>query len=145
MKTKLLLLTILFSISMNAQTFNYEKNWEEIQNALNQQGEVKSLLPKVNEIFAQAKKDGNGVEVVNSLICRAQIISRTQEDGEDDLYKSAILDFEREIPQFSGATKAILQSLLANIYQQYEQNTSWKRQNITELDNLPEEIGRAHV
>ncbi len=132
-------ISIFVLVSVQAQVFPYEQKWKEIETAA-EQGNLKSLLPRVNEIYEQAKKDKKSDEIVNSLLFRAQIISQTQDDGENDLYKSAILDFEREIPNFDGATRAVLQSLLGNIYQQYEQNTRWKRRNITELDTKPQDI-----
>ncbi|MCL1867877.1 MAG: MG2 domain-containing protein [Paludibacter sp.] len=74
------------------------------------------------------------------MLYKSQILAQTQETADDNNYKIAINDFEREIPQFNGAIKSVLQSLLANIYQQYEQNTRWQRRSITELDSLPKDI-----
>ncbi|MDR2824156.1 MAG: hypothetical protein LBB41_03030 [Prevotellaceae bacterium] len=139
MKRVILLSFILISIVMNAQTFDYQAHWKEIETA-QQKGEVKSLLPKVDAIFQQAKREGNTAEIVNSLIYKEQILAQTQEDADNDSWKMVIVDFEAQIPQLEGVTKAILQSLLAKIYENYANSTQWKRQSITETENPPADI-----
>jgi len=138
---KIIFISLIFfaNIMINAQSFPYQTKWKEIETAA-EKGEYKSLLPQVNAIFAQAKKDGKGDEIVKSLLFQSQILAQTQETEDDNAFKIAIDNFEKAIPQFDGSTKAVLQSLLANIYQQYEQNTRWQRRSITELDTLPKNI-----
>ncbi|MDR0811475.1 MAG: hypothetical protein LBN23_04280, partial [Paludibacter sp.] len=142
---RIVCLTIIFiAIAVNAQTLNYEQKWKEIQTAA-EKGEVKSLLPKVNDIFAQAKKDGKGDEIVRSLIMQQQILQQTQEDSDHDAYKLVIGNFEENLLGFKNltgleTTRAVLQSLLAKIYENYAQNTQWQRRNITELETPPADI-----
>ncbi|MDR0506769.1 MAG: hypothetical protein LBH32_08160 [Dysgonamonadaceae bacterium] len=134
---------ILLTLSVSAQTFPYEKNWKEIEQSADA-GNVKSLLPKVNEIYEQAKKDKNAPEIVRTLVFQQQILQQTREDAEA-AYKLVIGNFEENLSDFKNltdleTTTAVLQSLLANLYQQYAQNTQWKRHNITELETPPDDI-----
>ncbi|MDR1875995.1 MAG: hypothetical protein LBQ84_00065, partial [Flavobacteriaceae bacterium] len=122
-----------------AQKFNYEQKWKEIEQ-LSKEGNVKTLLPKVNEIYSQAKKENNTPEIIIALLYRSQIISHTEEDDEQDSYKPVIQDFEKEISQSKGITRLILQSLLAGIYQNYSEVNRWKRQDITEAQTLSDDI-----
>ncbi|MDR3217912.1 MAG: hypothetical protein LBU22_02875 [Dysgonamonadaceae bacterium] len=125
---------------MSAQQFNYNQRWKEIAQ-LSEQGNVKSLLPKVEAILQQAKTDGNTVEIINSLIYKEQILTQTQEDPENDAWKIAITDFETMISQVSDAvTKSVLQSLVAKTYENYAHATQWKRRSITETENPPADI-----
>ncbi|MDR3328051.1 MAG: hypothetical protein LBT04_08035, partial [Prevotellaceae bacterium] len=145
MKRTFLFTVILFSITMNAQQFNYDQHWKEIE-SLSKQGNVKSLLPKINEIYTQAKKDKNTVEIVRSLIEQQQILQQTQEDAEGDACKLVIGNFEKEIAAFNGkdaqqcVSTAVLQSLLAKIYENYAQNTQWDRFSMLETENPPKDI-----
>ena len=139
MKKIIFLSIILIANIMSAQTFPYDSKWKEIEVAA-ANGNVKSLLPQVGEIFSQAQKDGNQPEIIRSLLYQSQILAQTQESADDNAFKIAINNFETQIPKFDGATKSVLQSLLANIYYQYLQNTFWQRNNITELDTPPDDI-----
>ncbi|MDR1653731.1 MAG: hypothetical protein LBS01_08830, partial [Prevotellaceae bacterium] len=139
MKRIFLFSIILISCAMNAQTFDYGQRWKEIE-TLSEQGDVKSLLPKIDAIFQQAKQDKNTVDIVNSLIFKEQILAQTQEDADNDAWKIAVNDFEAQIPQFEGSVKCVLQSLLAKMYENYANSTSWKRRNITETENPPADI-----
>ncbi|MDR0831033.1 MAG: TonB-dependent receptor plug domain-containing protein [Prevotellaceae bacterium] len=137
---------------MNAQNqpFPYEQRWKEIENLQNQ-GQLKSLLPKVEAIFAQAKKENNTVEIVNSLMLKARIVSQTQDDNGENRYKMVIAEIEKEILAMAGRgvarnaptenlTTAVLQSLLAGIYDNYAQNTRWQRRDITETQTPSDDI-----
>jgi TonB-dependent SusC/RagA subfamily outer membrane receptor len=146
MKRIVFLPIILISFAINAQQFNYETKWKEIE-TLAAQGNVKSLLPKVDEIYAQAKKENNTVEIIRALIEQQQILQQTQEDAEHDIYKLVIGNFEKEIAEMNSGdktaiSKSILQSLLAKIYENYAQNTRWQRGNITELETPPDDIAQ---
>ncbi len=139
MKRILLFLLILLTHFTMAQNFNYEQKWKEIQQ-LSEKGNVKSLLPKVNEIYNQAKRENNTAEIVNALIYQSQIVSQTQEDNEHDPYKLVIQNFEKEISSSKGVTLPVLQSLLAKVYQDYMDNTRWNRQNMTETQTKSDDI-----
>jgi len=139
MKRLIFILIIFAATTAIAQTFPYQTKWKEIETAA-EKGNVKSLLPMVNAIYKQAKKDNNKTEIVKALIFQSQILAQTKESADDNAYKIAIENFEKEISHFQNVTKSVLQSLLANMYNQYLQNTRWKRNNITELDTLPKDI-----
>ncbi|MDR2121924.1 MAG: hypothetical protein LBP34_02250 [Flavobacteriaceae bacterium] len=139
MKRIFLFSLIAFTQFAMAQKFNYEQKWKEIRQ-LSEKGEAKSLLPKINQIYSQAKKENNVPEIVTSLIYQSQIISRTQEDEGHDSYKLVIQNFEKEIISSTRETKPVLQSLLARIYQDYMNYTRWERRNITEVETLSDDI-----
>lgn len=122
-----------------AQNINYEKKWKEIDNEM-KSGEFKSLLPKINQIYNQAKKENNTTEIINSLIYQYRIISKSKEDKEYDPYKLVIYNFEKEMNSFKGITLSITKSMLAKIYEDYLFRTSWERRNITNTELLSNDI-----
>lgn len=116
-----------------AQVINYDKEWKEIDIEM-KNGEFKSLLPKVNQLYIQAKKENNSSEIINSLIYQYQILSQTQEDKDNDPYKLVIQNFEKEMNSFKGITLSLTKSMLAKIYEDYSIRTRWERRNITETE-----------
>lgn len=122
-----------------AQEINYEKKWQEIDKEMNN-GEFKSLLPQINQLYIQAKKENNTLEIINALIYQYRIISQTKEDKDYDPYKLVIHNFEKEMNSFKGITLSITKSMLAKIYEDYLFRTSWERRNITNTEFLSNDI-----
>lgn len=140
MKKLFFLLLISIPYMIMAQDFNYQQKWKEIE-SLAQKGEVKSLLPEIDKIYNQAKKENNTIEIIQSFIYKSKIISETTEDNENDSFKLIILDVEKEISSSKGVTKAILQSMLAKLYSEYADQSRWSRMNITESQDNSDDIG----
>ncbi|CVK16666.1 Uncharacterized conserved protein YfaS, alpha-2-macroglobulin family [Apibacter mensalis] len=122
-----------------AQEINYEKKWQEIDKEMNN-GEFKSLLPQINQLYNQAKKENNTLEIINALIYQYRIISQTKEDKDYDPYKLVIHNFEKEMNSFKGITLSITKSMLAKIYEDYLFRTSWERRNIINTEFLSNDI-----
>ena len=139
MKRIILFIIFLFFQMAIAQDFNYEKRWKEIETEMDN-GEYKSLLPKIKQIYNQAKKENNTSEIINSIIYQYRIISITQEDNEYDPYKLIIQILENEMNSFNGITLSISKSLLAKVYFDYSFYTKRNRRNISNTEILPDDV-----
>jgi len=115
---------------------NYEAEWKEID-SLDQQRLPKSALEKVETLLERARKEDNAPQVIKALIYRGKYQSQLEEDG---LVK-AIYRMEEEIEQADFPEKSLLESMLAEMYQQYLNNNRWKFQNrTTPVDFQSEDI-----
>lgn len=139
MKKIFFLLLISIPYIAMAQNFNYEKQWKEIEK-LSQNGEVKSLLPQINKIYNQAKKENNSLEIIRSFLYKSEIVSQTFEDKYHDPFKYIILEVEKEIPSSKGINRSILQSMLAKLYEKYADDSRWIRRDMTEVQDNSEDI-----
>ncbi|HFA47387.1 MAG TPA: alpha-2-macroglobulin [Bacteroidetes bacterium] len=107
--------------------FDYDKAWQEVEK-LEKEGLPKSALEKVNEIFGNAKAEGRSDHFIKALIFKGKYESQLEEDG----FSNAINRMEKEMEAADGAVKATLQSMLAEMYQQYLDNNRWQFQNRTQ-------------
>ncbi|MET3732686.1 alpha-2-macroglobulin family protein [Moheibacter stercoris] len=125
-----LLFTLTFSLSMAQKKINYESKWKTIEKA-ESDGLQKSNLSLVNEIFDQAKKDKNTQQIVKSLLYQSKILLQTAED-EEETHLNIVQNFEKEIANAKVVNKAILNSLLAELYFNYYQVHQWEINDRTE-------------
>ena len=109
---------------------DYEAEWKEILE-LERKGLPKSALEAVNRLYQKAKKDKNPAQIVKTLIHRGKYTSQLEEDG---LVK-AINQMEKEVKKESFPAQPVLQSILAQMYQNYLDNNYWKFNNRTETIN----------
>jgi uncharacterized protein YfaS (alpha-2-macroglobulin family) len=107
-------------------TGDYPKEWKEIQD-LEEKGLPKSALEKVVTLIAKAKKDANPSQVIKSLLYRAKYSSQLEEDG----FVKAIDTFKLEMEKETFPTKAIMQSILAQMYAGYLNDNQWRFRNRT--------------
>jgi hypothetical protein len=121
---------------LNINNDDYEAEWKEID-ALDKQNLPKSALEKVVALHEKAKKDKNAPQIIKTLIFRGKYQSQLEEDG----LVQAIYRMETEIAEADFPTKSLLQSMLAEMYQNYLQNNRWKFQNrTTAVDFKSEDI-----
>jgi uncharacterized protein YfaS (alpha-2-macroglobulin family) len=121
---------------LNINNDDYEAEWKEID-ALDKQNLPKSALEKVVALHKKAKKDENAPQIIKTLIFRGKYQSQLEEDG----LVQAIYRMETEIAEADFPTKSLLQSMLAEMYQNYLQNNRWKFQNrTTAVDFKSEDI-----
>ncbi|WP_128331975.1 alpha-2-macroglobulin [Apibacter sp. HY039] len=139
MKRILLLTLLLVTHIAMSQKFDYDQKWKEI-NKLSQKGEFKSLQPKLDEIYVQAKKDNNVVEMISSLSKQCEILSVTQDNEWEDPYYLVIQKLKTEMNSSSELAKDILKSLLAKTYYKYKINTQGSKENITEAETKSDDI-----
>ncbi len=118
------------------QTFNdndYKKEWKTID-SLEQQGLPKSALEKVLVLYERTKKDKNPAQTIKCIIYRGKYESQLEEDG---LVK-AIAKMEEEAENATSPVKSVLQSMLAEFYNNYMQQNRWRiqqRTNTADFDN----------
>ena len=130
MKNFLFLIIILtFSFSMAQKKFDYNSKWKEIEKQ-EQDGLLKSVLPAVNSIYAQAKKDKNSQEIIRALLYQSKIAIATSDD--DDTELQIVENFQKEIFEAKGMEKSVLQSMLAELYFNYYRENQWKINQRTE-------------
>ncbi|MGB6083655.1 alpha-2-macroglobulin family protein [Moheibacter sp.] len=114
---------------MAQKKFDYNSKWKEIEKQ-EQDGLLKSVLPAVNSIYAQAKKDKNSQEIIRALLYQSKIAIATSDD--DDTELQIVENFQKEIFEAKGIDKSVLQSMLAELYFNYYQENQWKINQRTE-------------
>src|SRR5690625_3261611 len=117
----------------HAQDFDYNSRWEIIEQQEKKQGKLKSLLPEVEEIYSQAEKENNTPQKIKALLYRSKIILQT--DDSQDVDVDIIDDFEQEIKNAKPVETALIQSMLAELYQNYYQRNRYKIDQRTEVEN----------
>lgn len=132
---------LMFFNTLNAQNMpskngDYDKVWIEIL-SLEEQGLPKSAREKVDSLFIVAKADNNPSQIIKTLIFRSKYMSELEEDG----FVKAINEMRLEMEKASFPTKAILQSMLGELYAGYLENNVWRFRNRTATNELkPEDI-----
>src|SRR5690554_3608594 len=123
-----LFLTLIFTFAM-AQKFDYNSKWKEIEKQ-EENGMLKSVLPAVNSIYAQAKKDKNSQQIIRALLYQSKIAIATSDD--DNIELQIVESFQKEILEAKGMDKSVLQSMLAELYFNYYRQHQWKINERTE-------------
>ncbi len=168
-KTYLSILTVFVSIGIIAlfgfnnsknekpmMSFNdgdYPKEWATID-SLDKKGLPKSALEKVDALYLRAKADNNPSQVIKTLMYKGKYIGQLEENG----YVKAIHNMEKEIESSSFPSKEILQSIVAELYQNYLSQNIWKFNDRTDtgeykpddistwsIEKLNEEISRLYL
>jgi uncharacterized protein YfaS (alpha-2-macroglobulin family) len=109
-----------------AQT-NYELLWKSVVK-LENEGKTKDALTSVQSIIEKARKDNNATQTIKSLLYKYRYGMTLEENSELKI----VDDLKLEISHSSGADKAILQSILAELYWQYFNENTWKFSGRTE-------------
>lgn len=102
-------------------TGDYLAQWAEID-SLEAAGLPQSALQKVEALYQRAKADNNQPQVIKTLMYRGKFAVMLEDDG---LIK-AIQLFESEEKTADQPDKAILQSMLGQVYSTYLNNQYWK-------------------
>src|ERR1044072_2531240 len=110
----------------------YEKEWKQVDSFIQKAGLTESALTAVNNIYSQAKKEGNDAQVIKALLYRAEL----QQYKEEDAVKKSILQLETEIAASKDPVKAVLQNVTAQKYWNYSQQHRWQLYNRTQTINL---------
>ena len=102
-------------------TGDYLAQWAEID-SLEAAGLPQSALQKVEALYQRAKADNNQPQVIKTLMYRGKFAVMLEDDG---LIK-AIQLFESEEKTAAQPDKAILQSMLGQVYSTYLHNQYWR-------------------
>jgi hypothetical protein len=140
MKKQLLIsLFFLLSISMIAQTSNkkYENEWKQVED-YEQQSLPQSAAKSVDEILQKAISDKNTTQVIKALICKNKY--KKQIDRSDS--EAIFTDLQALLAQTTNADeKALLHSILAELYSDYYNSNQWQINQRTNLqDVVPEDM-----
>ncbi|MDX1909912.1 MAG: MG2 domain-containing protein, partial [Saprospiraceae bacterium] len=100
---------------------DYADEWK-IVDSLQQQGLYKSALEKVTAIQARAQRDKNAPQLVKALIFRGKFTAQLEEDG----LTNAILLLEKEMQAAGQPEKAVLQSVIGQLYRVYLEHQGWE-------------------
>jgi len=106
----------------------YEKAWAEIS-ALEKQGLYKSGLEKTEALLELLVKANNSPQILKAIVFKAKFLKYLNEDGSE-----TAIDFIRKETEAAGfPRKAILQSLLGELYADYLREQRWEIQDRTNL------------
>ena len=129
-----IVLTVIFISSFTIEVeFDFSERWESVEK-LTKNGQPRSALVIVDEIYDAAKKDNNTPQIIKSLIYRVSLQSRFEEDH----IINSISTFTKRLETASSPEKEILQSLIAELYQAYYKSNSWvinKRKVVSDSDD----------
>ncbi|MEN0006940.1 MAG: hypothetical protein AAF798_22500, partial [Bacteroidota bacterium] len=115
---------------------NYEERWKQID-SLEQKGLPQSALKEVEALYEQANNEDNQPQRIKALIYINKYKTRLEEDG---LVK-AIGRLTEQVETEEGAPKAILQSLLAELYTKYLNDNIWRMRERTSIqDFVPTDV-----
>jgi uncharacterized protein YfaS (alpha-2-macroglobulin family) len=120
-----LALTTPFTMAQN----NYETQWKSVSK-LENEGKTKDAQKAVESIIVNARKEHNTAQTVKSLLYKYKYAMVLEENSE----LTIVNGLKTEIAQTAGVDKAVLQSILAELYFQYYNNNTWKFSNRTETD-----------
>jgi hypothetical protein len=107
---------------------DYAGEWKTID-SLEQQGLYKSALEHTEALAIRAKNDHNDGQVIKTLIYRGKYATMLEEDG----FIQAVHQFEAETATARQPEKAVLQSMLGELYATYLQNQQWSIRNRTPI------------
>ncbi len=113
---------------------DYEKHWVEVENLL-KKGLPKSALQHVDEIYAAAKGSGNEEQSIKALI----YIVKLKSQYEEDVLIKAIKRYEKELEIASPTEASLLQTLIAELYQNYFTNNRWAIYDRAQIFDDPSE------
>ncbi|SEL51729.1 TonB-dependent outer membrane receptor, SusC/RagA subfamily, signature region [Olivibacter domesticus] len=132
-KSLFLLIFLLFTKNVaNAQSYPYPEKWKEIEKK-ESEGLLKSTKPVVDEIYIQSKKDRLPQQKIKALLYQSKIEIITEEGKQQEakLHKR----FKDEIQAAAGVERSILQSLLAELLNEYFQQHRYQISSRTNEDS----------
>ena len=126
MKNSILLLFLVFSTLMYSQ--NYELNWKKvIQYELD--GKINSANNAVLEIYKKAKKKNNDAQLIKCFF----YISKFKQVFDENAQTAILEDIKSRIKWSSKANKAILNTIYANLLENYKNINNYKIRALTDL------------
>lgn len=121
----LTLILIISTTSVMAQS-KYDAQWKKVA-ALEEEGLPKSALEIVNSIYTSAVKDKQAAQQLKALIYQLKYRDVT----EDSATLQNLQEMDKQINMASGPSKAILQSMKAELMQRYLNGNRYKLYNRT--------------
>ncbi len=129
-------IVFLFVVShkLTSQNMNfYKTKWNQVD-SLDKKGLPKSALTVVDEIYKKALKDKHSEQVLKSFI----YILKYKNSIEENAFEKLCFELDSTAKTAEYPDKAIMNSMLADMYWWYYQNNRWKfmqRSNTINFDN----------
>lgn len=123
---------LLFFILTNQNTMaqsDYETLWKSILK-FESEGKTKDAFKKIEEILSISKTENNTPQSIKANLYKYRYLMTLEEDAEWKIVNG----IKQDIATSSGTDKAILQSILAELYFQYFNENTWKFSKRTETD-----------
>lgn len=111
-----------------APMIDYPTEWRKAD-SLMAKGLPKSALEIADRLYAEAKKTNNQPQLLKAAMRR--VVFRTQAAKDEETYVSLTRELTADIAETNGATRAMLQSVLADVYWQFYQNNRYRFFNRT--------------
>ncbi|MCC6412033.1 MAG: hypothetical protein IT270_10265, partial [Saprospiraceae bacterium] len=109
---------------------DYAAAWKTID-SLEQQGLFKSALEAVEKLGERAKKDGKQAQHIKTILFRGKYTTMLEDEG----FVRAVETMEKEAATAVQPQKAVMQSMLGELYATYLSNQSWSIQQRTPIDD----------
>ncbi|MCS4239161.1 alpha-2-macroglobulin family protein [Myroides odoratus] len=106
--------------------------WKSIEHK-EQQQEVRSLLPEVQEVISLSRQSKAYASLLKGMFYEAKINITIQEDKDYDI-NQVLQAFEKELNTATGEYKAIVQAYIAHLYQLYYEENAYKISNRTAVE-----------
>jgi TonB-dependent SusC/RagA subfamily outer membrane receptor len=119
MKHTLLLIALLFSLNSLAQ--RYDKQWERVIK-LESEGLIKQAAAGTDSIYALAKKSRNEPQIIKAFFFTSKFIQTLDKDA----HPKIIASLRNEIKAATVPTRAILESIYAEILNEIYRQDSYK-------------------
>ena len=108
---------------------DYPKEWKQID-SLENQGLLRSALEKVDALYTRAKQEKESAQLLKALIYRCKYINNLEENGE----VLAINRLHEELNAADFPEKPIIQSMLGQLYQKYQDENYWRFNDRTTIE-----------
>jgi len=140
MKVKICIISffalLMSNICLNAQNKNYADSWKKVQ-TFEEKSLPASALTETEKIYNLAVRDNNYPQIIKALIHRLKFQSAT-----DNNINSLIADLKQRLTETKNVSeRAILNSMLAEAYQQYYNSRAYtinQRTPSPESENIEE-------
>lgn len=109
---------------------DYATAWKTID-SLEQQGLFKSALEAVEKLGERAKKDGKQAQHIKTILFRGKYTTMLEDEG----FVRAVETMEKEAATAVQPQKAVMQSMLGELYATYLSNQSWNIRQRTPIDD----------
>ncbi|MBQ3656648.1 MAG: hypothetical protein II956_07380 [Bacteroidales bacterium] len=109
--------------------FSYTELWTEVQN-LQSKNKKNEAYKKVKEILAKAKKEKNYPQLIKTYIYSLDYQNETVDDG----FYPELEKMEKEINDFPEADKAVMHSVIGQIYMNYLKREYYAISKRTDVD-----------
>ncbi|GAB5553318.1 MAG: alpha-2-macroglobulin family protein [Saprospiraceae bacterium] len=113
---------------------DYPTEWQLIDSLINQ-GLYQSALTQITELNQRAQQDNKKAQVIKTLIFNTALQAELSETP----FLTISAELEKELDAANGTQKALLEFMLAEIYQQYLNENYWKMRDRTDLENQQDE------